>query len=207
MREKIKCPECGLVQWREDACKRCNFSFTTPPSSPPQAASPPPSDAPAPAAPEASAVAGPSNPYAPPAASAPSQVPANSPAYGVITEALVQELEKGSPWMRFLAILAFLGAALQIIAASLAFSATETLGGPYLPLIYLLSAVINIAIATRLSGSATAIKKIRRGGGAEALTQSARHQNALWQMIGIFSLLAILLIVVIVLIGANMSFR
>ncbi len=44
MRERLKCPECGLVQWNDGACKRCGFSpdeatpgdaaATAPPESP-----------------------------------------------------------------------------------------------------------------------------------------------------------------------------
>ncbi len=242
MREKIKCPQCGLVQWREDACKRCRLSFAAPPSaaSPPaapppagpvyadpsQAASPPqavpPPVAPPQAAPSqvaASSYAAPTpvasppaapmtdgslNPYAPPAASLqPSTSAVDSP-YGAITENMVQEFERGRPWMRFLAILGYIFGALQVVAAiAMAFtlSSSEVPGGPLIALIYLAAAWMYYVFASRLSKSATAIEEIRQGGGAEAITQAIHHQSSFWRLMGIISLVGLLVMVVIVLIA------
>ena len=99
--------------------------------------------------------------------------------------------------MRFLAFLGFLGAALQALLAVLMVTMSglsEVPFGSLLGLFYLLTAVLYFSTSLRLSGSAAAIRRIRGGGGAEALAEAARLQSSLWRLLGMFSVLMLLIV-------------
>lgn len=193
MREKIKCPRCGLVQWKEDSCKRCKFIYgeeaqTAPtqktPAQPPDQTAPPPAQTP-----PAQAVPG----AAPPHRDLP---------FGVVTSEIVKNLEKASPWMHLISSLGYIGALLYIGIGVLSFlgptkSVDSTLTMPVGLLCFLLG-IIYWAIFSSLSNSATAIRKIRKEG-SDAVARAVRHQAMFWRLLGLTALSTLILVAALVL--------
>jgi hypothetical protein len=194
MRERIKCPECGLIQWNEGYCKRCKAEFEeaheifVPP--PPEGASP--ADTPSEASP---ILSGP-----PTLGSLPGMLPptsessaAGGPGFGVITPEIVVSLEESSRWVRFCSFLGILSGILYIVAGFLiAFLLRGTEGAgprgidPFFGFVYMLGGVYNWYAFAKLRAAGKAVTELRTDG-EFALLRIVDDHGDFWRLMGILA--------------------
>ncbi len=139
-----------------------------------------------------------------------------------------QYLDQTRPWVRFMSILAFIGAGFMALAgagimlAGLAGGFSDggaggmfgAIGGVVLGGVYLGMACLYIAPGVFLHRFAGSIRQLKLAPNAVALEAALRHQRSFWRYIGIMSLvglilgvIAVILAVVIGIAGAMLTGR
>jgi hypothetical protein len=139
-----------------------------------------------------------SNPYAAPAADL---VSAAAGKDGQFSPAMVQHLRETKPWVRFLAVLGFIGIGLMAVVG-LGFGAMTSLasddafgaiGGLGMAAVYLVMAALYLLPTLRLNGFATAIEKVAAGGGTAAIEEALSEQRRFWRVVGIMMIVVMVL--------------
>lgn len=143
------------------------------------------------------------NPYQPPAAD-PAADAAAQPTSGGFTPLMVQHLSDTKPWVRLLAVLLFVSAALMALVGggsalvmsigstvSESESFVELFAGIALGVIYFIMAIVYIPPALYLHRYANSIEVVKGGGGAKAIETALGHQRSFWRFVGILALIGI----------------
>ena len=208
MRNKIKCPQCGLVQWDDGSCKRCKQTFAGGQPALPETAVPPEAVATQEALTDAfdqasqQTAAAPSVPAGPPE-------PFRDPSYGSITPATLAELEQAGPWMRFVGTVGTVVAVLNLLAGGLVllllgnYAAKLPPGAPslgWIAMFYLFLGLVYWVLSSRLKTGGAALQNLRAKG-SEALYEFAVSVHKFWRIVGLLTLTSIAILVVIVLIA------
>lgn len=138
---------------------------------------------------------------------------------GLMTERVVASLRKTRPWVLFIAILGFIGAAFTLIAsipmflgggvmgmsgmegldANAGFAGTGFMIG--MAVMYLLLAVIYFIASLYLLRYANAIKSAVTGLNASDLEAALEAQASFWKLVGILSIVSIVLMIVFMVVG------
>ncbi len=135
-----------------------------------------------------------------------------SPAPAVLTPLGQQYLDQTRPWVRFMSILAFVGAGFMALAgagimlAGLAGGFSDrgagrmfgAIGGMALGAVYLGMACLYIAPGVFLHRFAGSIWQLKLAPNAGALDEALRHQRSFWRYIGIMSLIGLIVGVIVV---------
>ncbi len=136
----------------------------------------------------------------------------------VFTELAQQYLDQTSPWVRFISILTFIGAAFMVLASlgmiaaglsrGLGLGRFSPLGGieaAILGIFYIGLACLYIAPGVFLYRYASAIRTLKAGPTARVLEDALRHQKSFWRYVGILSAIALglaaLAVVLVIVIG------
>jgi hypothetical protein len=150
-----------------------------------------------------------------------SVVSVNPPPGVVLTENARIYLDQTRPWARFIAILIFISVGMMVLASlALIFmgivggSAPAFMGAPsgmnpimlvFPGLLYLAISALYIAPGIFLSRFATGIKDLQDNPQDFALEDLLKHQKSFWRYIGILSLIAVVLMVVIIVFAIAMG--
>lgn len=138
---------------------------------------------------------------------------------GLMTERVVASLRKTRPWVLFIAILGFIGAAFTLVASIPMFlgggmmgmsgmdglDAGAGLAGTGFMIgigaMYLLLAVIYFIASLYLLRYANAIKRAVNGLNASDLEVALDAQASFWKLVGILSIVSIVLMIVFMVVG------
>jgi hypothetical protein len=144
------------------------------------------------------------NPYQAPSAGAYGHAPQAMPGSEPITPMMIEHLRGAKPWIRFLSILSFVGAALMVmaslfmlIAGAAAMSASRSTGGPgaefapLLGLFYLPFAAIYLVPGIYMHRLANAIDQLVIIPSARSLEDTLDKNRAFWKVSGIMALVLI----------------
>ena len=191
MRERIKCSECGLVQWSEGYCKRCGADF----GEVHEIFVPPPE--------AAASASGSSPPDGPPTlGSLPGMLPPTPDAstggsgYGDITPEIVVSVENSSRWVQ---ICGFLGIIAGILIIVVGFLVAFFLRGvedpgpalnPFTGFLYMLLGVYVWYAFTKLRAAGRAATEVRSDG-EEALLQAIEGHGEFWRLMGLLAVFGI----------------
>ena len=135
---------------------------------------------------------------------------------GLMSEMIVASLRKTRPWVLFIAILGFIGAAFMLLAsipvflgggmtgfegadAGLGMAGTGMMIG--MGVIYLLMGVIYFMASLYLLRYASAIKRAVTGLNIGDLESALEAQASFWKLVGILSIVSIILMLVFMVIG------
>jgi hypothetical protein len=154
--------------------------------------------------------------------------PAGSDTTIVLTQLAQQYLDQTRPWVRFMSILVFVGAAMMAVAGLVMMalimvgglgvargtSPFGAIGGVVVGVFYLALACLYIAPGVYLHRYAGAINQLKATRAAGTLEDALRHQRSFWRFVGIMSIIgiaigmiAMVLVVVLGVIGAMMAGR
>lgn len=146
----------------------------------------------------------PYNPYQAPSAGNYGHAPQAMPGSESITPTMIEHLRGAKPWIRFLSILSFLGAAMMIMASlfmllagAAAMSASRSAGGPgaefapLLGLFYLPFAAIYLVPGIYMHRLANAIDEVALNPSARGLEETLDRNRAFWKVSGIMALVVI----------------
>jgi hypothetical protein len=123
---------------------------------------------------------------------------------GVVSERTVAALRKTRPWVMFIGVVTMVLAGFSMLAAlvSMFESVGAGIGMVFGTALYLLPAVALIRYGS-------AINKVLHGGGTAELEQAMEAQASVWQILGIFMLLTVvmlaIMLVFVVALGAAFS--
>ncbi len=133
----------------------------------------------------------------------------------MVTPLMVEHLRATRPWVKFLAILAFISVGLMFLVGLIAMAALSTVRGvgpnAAIGILYWLMALLYIAPAIFLNRYATAIRELLHGGGAPTMEKALESQKSFWRYVGILTLVLlciyalILLIAVVIGISAGLA--
>lgn len=138
--------------------------------------------------------------------------PPGGDSYGPVTPPMVEALNETRPWVLFVAVLAFIGAGFMVLAACgmagiglFAQGLMGEMGGVggigglavmlMYGVIYLLAAVLYVAMGYYLYKYATAIQAFADTRETVAMEQALGHQRSFWRMVGIVTIVYLCLIV------------
>jgi hypothetical protein len=146
----------------------------------------------------------PYNPYQAPNTGGYGHAPQAMPGSEPITPMMIEHLQGAKPWIRFLSILSFIGAALMLmaslfmlVAGAAAMSVSRPRGGPgaefapLLGLFYLPFAAIYLVPGIYMHRLASAIDVLVAGPSARALEDTLDKNRAFWKVSGIMALVII----------------
>ncbi len=142
---------------------------------------------------------------------------------GVITDSIVAAMRKTRPWVLFLAILGFIGAALTGFGGIAVLFSAIMLGrmdgmdtGDMAPfgsgmmlgmgVLYIVSAVIYFMASWYLLKYAGAIKRLLASLSVAELETALNQQASFWKLMGILALLTIVLLLVMLVAGGSALF-
>jgi uncharacterized membrane protein (DUF485 family) len=145
-------------------------------------------------------------------------IPGTPPPIGVtVTAATIEHLRRTKPWVRFFAVLSFIGSALLVVlglmlavmgsALPTMFGASGNPGvGVGVGIAYLLLALLYIFPGLYLWRYASAIDSLVQHPQSLTLEEAMRHQTAFWRFVGILSAVMIaiyaVILVLVVMFGA-----
>lgn len=133
-----------------------------------------------------------------------------APIMPVLTKQAQEYLNQTRPWVRFLSIMVFLGAALMalgglglaaaMMVGGLGASGARTpfgavAGGGVLGFFYLMMACLYVAPAVFMSRYAGAIKQLKETCSADALEEALKHQKSFWRFMGILTVIGLVIFV------------
>lgn len=115
---------------------------------------------------------------------------------GAVSNRTVEALRKTRPWVVFIAVVSFVITGFSVLAslAAMAGSVGVGIGSLVVSALYVLPAVALLRYGN-------AINKLLHGGGVAELEQAMDAQASVWQIIGIYVLISVVLGVLFVLIG------
>lgn len=128
--------------------------------------------------------------------------PATSPV--VVTAGTLEHLRRAKPWVRLVAVLTFIGAAL-LVAAGLLMSVmgsaipgfSEGMGAPFagaaIGIVYLLIALLYVFPGLYLWRYANAIDSMVRNPQSLTLEEAIKHQTSFWRFVGIMTVVVLIL--------------
>lgn len=114
----------------------------------------------------------------------------------VVTPEILEALVQTRPWLLVVSVSGFIFAAIFLLAAVGTFAfgtfvAVRFGGTGLLALIYVLLAAFSGLSSLWLWRYAAAIKLMREGYGVHALTDALRHQRSFWRLVGVLTLVAV----------------
>lgn len=138
---------------------------------------------------------------------------------GIITDRIVNALQKTRPWVLFLAILGFVGAAFTVLAAIPMMMGGAMMGNmegveadiaPFgggmmigMGVLYLVIGSIYFMASLYLLRYAGAIKRVSSSLSVADLETAMDQQASFWKLIGILALVSIVLIIVMLVVGVG----
>ncbi len=138
------------------------------------------------------------NPYAAPTATSEPFVEGGEH----FTSTMVEHLMATRPWVRFLAVLGFVGSAFMGLAAIMIVVSSAfrpvSLGPSALPIdlvavLYLILAAVYVVISVQLERYASAIVRAEKGGGTPAVEDALLRQRIFWKTAGIVAMVCLAL--------------
>jgi hypothetical protein len=116
-------------------------------------------------------------------------------------------LDQTRPWVRFVSIMVFIGAALMVLAAVVmigltmagAFAASSgsnpfgAAGMVAVGFFYMMLACLYIAPGVFLSRYATAIRRLKETSASNALEDALKHQKSFWRFVGILMVIGLVI--------------
>lgn len=149
------------------------------------------------------------NPY-----SAPASNPRGSESFGAgndgVTPGVINQLARTKGWVRFMAVLGFIGSAFMLLIGLLAMlgatAFSKAMGKKGMPtsmivtagVLYLLMGLIQIYPAIKLNSFASAIGRLIFSGRVSDLVDAIEHQRGFWKFVGVILVLFLILAVTIV---------
>ncbi|MGH1346557.1 MAG: hypothetical protein ACRBN8_33640 [Nannocystales bacterium] len=127
------------------------------------------------------------NPYSSPISDGPPLARDGHGGDDVVTPRILAAMSETRPWVTFLAVLGFIGAAFMVIAAfGLLLSAPAGVpGGRLFGLIYVIPALLYGVGANILFRYRGSIRALQAGYGVEALENALEHQKSFWRFTGL----------------------
>lgn len=160
------------------------------------------------------------NPYSPPMGYAAPYGDSSVGAKGAPTEMTLELLRQTRPWVLFLGVMAFIGAAFLLLGgvASLVLGAVagSSGGAPMmlLGLLYIPLALLYVYPGLKLWHYGQAIGRLMSSRGADELETALSHQKSFWKFAGIASIVCMVLYAVVIagavvagIVGATNHFR
>ena len=141
--------------------------------------------------------------------------PAKSVPTIVLTQQALGFLDQTRPWVRFLSIMVFIGAAFMALAAvamialamagaisrSVASNPLGAAGVVAAAFFYLMVACLYIAPGIFLYRYASAIRRLKNTCASEALEDALKQQKSLWRFVGILTVIGLVIMVVVLVIA------
>jgi hypothetical protein len=139
----------------------------------------------------------------------------NAATMAVLTQSAQLYLDQTRPWVRFMSVFTFVGAAVMALAG-LAMMVMGIAGGlaatgstsPFRGVpgvvsgfLYLLMSCLYVAPGVFLHRYAGAIKKLMAARTASALEDALKHQKSFWRYVGILSIIALAFLVLVFVLG------
>jgi len=136
-------------------------------------------------------------------------IPGTPPPIGVaVTAATIEHLRRAKPWVRFIAVMSFIGSVLLVVLglvlAVMGSALPAMFGGSSNPgvgigmgIVYLLLALLYIFPGLYLWRYANAIDSLVRYPQSLTLEEAMKHQTAFWRFVGILSAVMIAIYAVI----------
>jgi hypothetical protein len=154
------------------------------------------------------------NPYRVPEADL-SSTDVHAPEGKLYTQPMIEHLRDTKPWVRFLAILGFIGIGFMIMASigmiiaffvgGLDTGNVSTLSMAGLGLFYLIFAAAYIAPVVFLHKYASSINELLLTGETKAMENALRHQKSFWKFVGIATIVGFILGVLIAIVAVVIS--
>lgn len=135
------------------------------------------------------------NPYESPSAD---PLGTNTAVGGAVSPRVVSELTGTKPWVRFLAVLAFLGAGFTILAGLGVSAAMMKQMGPgalFIGVLYVLMGLIYIVPAIKLWKYGSAITQFQYSGSNDHLESALSAQRGFWKITGIMVIVGFVLVI------------
>jgi hypothetical protein len=131
-----------------------------------------------------------------------------------LSESMIQNMKTAAPWMKFLAIVAFVGAGLLFIFGIIALSKTGSGGYGYLhrvdstaltitALVYIVVAVVILILGLYLYKSANGYSSFCQSHDANSLETAFLMQKKYWKMSGIITIVYLSLLIIALLIAIS----
>jgi hypothetical protein len=144
-----------------------------------------------------------------------SGVSADATTTTVLSPQAQEYLNQTRPWVRFISIMVFVGAAFMALAAlvmiALTMAGAMAARGAYAPFgavgvvaaafFYLMLACLYIAPGVFLYRYASAIKQLKAACTASALEDALKHQKSFWRFIGILTAVSLVIVVLVLVIA------
>ena len=123
---------------------------------------------------------------------------AGGPGPGDVTPRTIEFLKQTKPWVRFIAVLMFIGcallvlAALVVIVAGAAFTDFGRVFTVPLGIMYFLLGLLYFVPALFLFRYADAIENLMRRKTSDALESALEHQKSFWKFVGILTVILLI---------------
>jgi len=121
-----------------------------------------------------------------------------------LTPQAVNDLKGSTPWMKFMAILGFIGAAFTLIGALMMLAAgSQVQGGAILAVLYIVFAGVYFYVSYLLLQWSNSLSGFVTSRSPSQLEAAAAKQKSFWMTVGVITIVGFVLVIIMLIAGVG----